>query len=53
MDAAPAATRVIDPFAIDGKIPLPDEHAQLLVVGGGPAARRPPSGPHSLAFTSC
>jgi thioredoxin reductase len=26
-----------DPFAIDGKFPAPEEHAQLLVVGAGPA----------------
>jgi thioredoxin reductase len=33
MDIPPPA----DPWAIDGKFPPPDEHAQLLVVGAGPA----------------
>ncbi len=38
MDAAfPEAARGADPWAIDGKFALPDEHAQLLVVGAGPA----------------
>ena len=36
MEAAPPASRVVDRFAIDGKFPAPDQHAQLLVVGGGP-----------------
>jgi len=26
-----------DPYAIDGKFPAPEEHAQLLVIGAGPA----------------
>ncbi len=31
------AARGTDPWAIDGKFASPDEHAQLLVVGAGPA----------------
>ena len=37
MDAAPSRSRAIDPMAIDDKFATPDEHAQLLVIGGGPA----------------
>ena len=32
-----AGARPVDPIAIDGKFPAPEEHAQLLVVGGGTA----------------
>ena len=38
MDAiVPETPRGTDPYAIDGKFAAPDEHAQLLVVGAGPA----------------
>src|SRR5580698_9529411 len=37
MDAAAPTGRPIDPWAIDGKFPAADEHAQLLVIGAGPA----------------
>jgi thioredoxin reductase len=38
MDATPpVAARATDPWAIDGKFAPPEEHAQLLVVGAGPA----------------
>ena len=37
MDAIPNTPPAADPWAIDGKFAAPDEHAQLLVVGAGPA----------------
>ncbi len=37
MDALPNSAHPADPWAIDGKFAAPDEHAQLLVVGAGPA----------------
>ncbi len=37
MDAMPNTPPAVDPWAIDGKFAAPDEHAQLLVVGAGPA----------------
>ena len=36
MDAAAISEPAVDPFAIDGKFPLPDEHVRLLVIGAGP-----------------
>jgi thioredoxin reductase len=37
MDARPPPARATDSWAIDGKFAAPDEHAQLLVIGAGPA----------------
>jgi thioredoxin reductase len=37
MDASPPPPSGTDPWAIDGKFAPPEEHADVLVIGGGPA----------------